>query len=916
MSAQMAQHDINQESDCPAGEMTDQSQTQPRRSTRDSSAAVAPKTVTPSSILRVRQKRMVEPSSTSELDRSSVQGKQYKQTKKRSKQKSSAKASTPVLDPRPSGKTKKAKGRSKKGNPTEGVIAGAFDYDQDTDNESVTIPPGPTKKEKVALYDDPKLYFENPVCNKLDDPEKPLSFQCKWCSSICRGHGTSTGNLKSHRDGYTQKGKSDKGCVNRDKAILAGAKLPLSVAETRAASTSSPNPVPQYTMEFNNRVLNQILMMWQIRQALPWSRIEDPLLRVAFKYANANTHLYARRWSADEAKKLYAMLKTNVFEELNNLDTKFTLIHDVWTTKGNRFAFIGAAVSYVDANWDIQVRHLALKMIPWKHCGHLLARPIATLLKKKDLFQKISAIITTDSGSNNNTMASAMYELLQNTPDGHAQSTTWDPTSMHIRCSCHKLALIVNAGLAALSLKILPPGKTKQSVLGFFPVLGKLTEEDEPVELSVPLQDDGIITSQADNISTSVDSGSDYGNADDEISDCGEDSEAEEVEPATSTPPTTPHVRSLRLQELCNKLDGVIKGITRSAAQRTNFDQTAQDMNIKVSPLIAGYGIRWNIKYTSHRKAIDARAVIDQILLNAQEESDGGSFGDACFSPREWKEIDNLNRELEVFVKLTSYMEGNQSTGAHIIPKYLELKESLANKLQNCREEDSLYPMYHAMSKRVEKYLDEAMQCHTLVIATILHPCFRMYIFELAFGSRSLEASKALQLLRREFVHTKESLKRKQPAAQVSVDAHVINNEQPLISQPQSLMVRLASRLKSNGTLEDDEITAYLNANLSFDEREMNNKATPLQWWKTNQHRYPTLAVMARAYLGSVGSSCAVERLFSAAADVCSSNRGRLLPSSMSHCVSSLMWLREEVPLTGSFAEAGKVINALRPPPQ
>ncbi|KNE86876.1 hypothetical protein PSTG_19755, partial [Puccinia striiformis f. sp. tritici PST-78] len=134
-----------------------------------------------------------------------------------------------------------------------GVIAGAFDYDQDTDNESVTIPPGPTKKEKVALYDDPKLYFENPVCNKLDDPEKPLSFQCKWCSSICRGHGTSTGNLKSHRDGYTQKGKSDKGCVNRDKAILAGAKLPPYVAETRAASTSSPNPVPQYTMEFNNR---------------------------------------------------------------------------------------------------------------------------------------------------------------------------------------------------------------------------------------------------------------------------------------------------------------------------------------------------------------------------------------------------------------------------------------------------------------------------------------------------------------------------------------------------------------------------------------------------------------------------------------------------------------------------------------
>ncbi|KNE99975.1 hypothetical protein PSTG_06827 [Puccinia striiformis f. sp. tritici PST-78] len=263
-----------------------------------------------------------------------------------------------------------------------------------------------------------------------------------------------------------------------------------------------------------------------------------------------------------------------------------------------------------------------------------------------------------------------------------------------------------------------------------------------------------IITTPNDNSEppdATVDSASDYGNADNEILDCDGELESEEAADTSISTISAQCQKSVRLQELCNKkhsnLTYIIKGIKRSAAQRANFEQTAQDMNVKVASLIAGYRIRWNIKYKSYQKAIDAQAVIDRILLEAQEESNPRLFGDVSFSPQEWKEIDNLNCELEVFVKLTSYMEGNQSTAAHIILKYLALKESLALKLQNCWEEDSLYPIYHVMSKQVEKHLNEAIRCHTLVIATILHPYFRMYILELAFGLRSLEAVEALQLL-------------------------------------------------------------------------------------------------------------------------------------------------------------------------
>jgi hypothetical protein len=125
---------------------------------------------------------------------------------------------------------------------------------------------------------------------------------------------------------------------------------------------------------------------------------------------------------------------------------------------------------------------------------------------------------TTDSGSNKNTMAMSMYALLRDKTKNvdSEEGLRWDPSTMHIRCICHKLALIVNAGLWALELKTLPPRKNKESVLGFFPVLGRLEEEEEPEE-SQPVQGPGVSLVLTTNIvpPNEDDSGSNYGNADD-----------------------------------------------------------------------------------------------------------------------------------------------------------------------------------------------------------------------------------------------------------------------------------------------------------------------------------------------------------------------------------------------------------------
>ncbi|KAA1112939.1 hypothetical protein PGT21_016147 [Puccinia graminis f. sp. tritici] len=381
---------------------------------------------------------------------------------------------------------------------------------------------------------------------------------------------------------------------------------------------------------------------------------------------------------------------------------------------------------------------------------------------------------------------------------------------MHARCFCHKLALIVNAGLAALSLKTLPPGKSKQSVLGYFPVLGKVAEEDEANEDQAVVVTKTSLPVNVQNDPASVsDSGtdSDYGNADESLSeyegsvDSDDETEPTKTKSTLKTSASTKYKNSTKLLELTQKL--------------------------KVAPLIAGYGIRWNIRYQSYQKAIDAREVIDHILKEDQEQNQAGLFADVLFSPRDWKEIDNLNAQLEVFVKLTAEMEGDSATGCHVLPKYLELRESLKEKLELSSDTDSLYPMLHTMLQRVDKYLKEAMQCHTLVLATLMH------LFELVFGANSPEVTTILELLKDEFQRTKakqqELAKNKNP-----IDPDVFIVDKPLDPPPtgSSLMNRLASRMAVQPTAEANEVKSYLQADLSFNEGDIERKTTPLKWWQ------------------------------------------------------------------------------------
>ncbi|PLW06676.1 hypothetical protein PCANC_28612 [Puccinia coronata f. sp. avenae] len=77
-------------------------------------------------------------------------------------------------------------------------------------------------------------------------------------------------------------------------------------------------------------------------------------------------------------------------------------------------------------------------------------------------------------------MAKTMHDKLIKVAGG--TEFEWNCKTMHIKCFCHKMALVVNAGLKELCLEAPPPLKIKKSFLGSFPYSNMMEGIDEEEE--------------------------------------------------------------------------------------------------------------------------------------------------------------------------------------------------------------------------------------------------------------------------------------------------------------------------------------------------------------------------------------------------------------------------------------------------
>jgi hypothetical protein len=189
-------------------------------------------------------------------------------------------------------------------------------------------------------------------------------------------------------------------------------------------------------------------------------------------------------------------------------------------------------------------------------------------------------------------------------------------------------------------------------------------------------------------------------------------------------------------------------------------------------------------------------------------------------------------------MKMTLQMEGDGPTGCMVIPKYVELRNSLDKKLLPLSTSDAIYPMLAKMQEKTVDYLNEALQCETLVMATLLHPFFRLKFFLKWFGADSAVTMNAESMLRRiygEYELTAPSQNKSKSSQQKKA------SKTPLTSSPRPDI--LDSDSEDEPDIEESEDVAlknYLRGSdkMKSEDYDIKDPKSSLEWWKVSPHHF------------------------------------------------------------------------------
>ncbi|PLW14724.1 hypothetical protein PCASD_18763 [Puccinia coronata f. sp. avenae] len=259
----------------------------------------------------------------------------------------------------------------------------------------------------------------------------------------------------------------------------------------------------------------------------------------------------------------------------------------------------------------------------------------------------------------------------------------------HIRYVCHKIALILNKGLKAIQLssKGLLSLDKNTSTLVFVPALTPIMEKSKEIKQSKEFVAEDVILEEE--------------NCEEEVESSNGRNKVEErpEEPATSK----------------NWVDEILKKrITCSAAKRSEYHTWCQKLNYNGPSLIAGYRIRWNIKFQSRDCGYKARKVIGELLENERDrqEREGGKnyYNNVEISREDWDVVNKLNDMLSEFYFLTKKMEGDNSSACLMISEYRYIKDFIKEKMKSTTStEPEFQKMLQGMASKTNTYLDEAL---------------------------------------------------------------------------------------------------------------------------------------------------------------------------------------------------------------
>lgn len=177
---------------------------------------------------------------------------------------------------------------------------------------------------------------------------------------------------------------------------------------------------------------------------------------------------------------------------------------------------------------------------------------------------------------------------------------------------------------------------------------------------------------------------------------------------------------------------------------------------------------------------------------------------------------------MQPFNHLTKIMEGDGPTGAFVLPNYYQMISDLKAKDRALGREAALHPMYAKMIEKLETYQEEALECETLVMATLLHPTFRLKLFTHCWPEK---ANNAKALLEQHFQKRNDILKKREN------DDKLLEKTKPTIINPDNIFDLFEAPETNDKT---KELEVYIKNMDRLQGPSAKDPQSLLTWWKVS----------------------------------------------------------------------------------
>ena len=167
-------------------------------------------------------------------------------------------------------------------------------------------------------------------------------------------------------------------------------------------------------------------------------------------------------------------------------------------------------------------------------------------------------------------------------------------------------------------------------------------------------------------------------------------------------------------------------------------------------------------------------------------------------------------------------MEGDFPSGAMVLVKYHQIK-NLLDGARNNTQSKPLIDRVGFMLDQLHIYLEEALECKVLVLATIMHPRCRLAFFQKAFPDQKVRATTLINgefNLALETAQQESDLNQSQPP----IDAQHDEDDNDDFNE-----FTASSNINPAQKAREGELESYL-----MGQREFKKNQTTLDWWKVS----------------------------------------------------------------------------------